>query len=376
MQSTLRLEDAAWVSGGTRQIRLHTLPQGKRVRRFSLFFDLSGTKSAADALSADLFAKVLSLIQLTSTEGPVWVLPGMETWRLMQAEAGRQVQRGTDVPGSGTTFTMQFHLDLSFRDESQPGTDDGSLSTSLFRAHMLELTFASATVWGVGTLALTAGTVRVEAELVEEDNVPQLSWVKFIDLASGMAVLDQGIIKTAILCDAAGDQSITQAEIGMVGLTVDGNPVHPLNTLHESLVSLWNADRCVQGGTPHELAVNAALFLPYVWTPRKGGNLTKQPAVEKQGEARIVSGSLTSPRLVVRLVRLKTDTQAAKLAVQTGAPADAGHYEPAVASKSPPRSVHESQRRGEPTKKARLSYAALPGKLRRTPTVGMTGNKA
>lgn len=367
MQLTRRLEDAAFASGASRQIRLQLMPDKKRVRRISLYFDLSGTKDTADALDGDLYPRIVSLITLQSSEGLLWNLSGMETWRLQHAEAGRVIMDPTDLP-TGTTFAMQFQLDLTFRNESQPGADDGSLPTAIFNEHALEITFAAANVWGVGNILVTAGNVRVEPEYVEEVGVPQISEVRYYDLASGLATLEPGVLQTAILVQT--DYSVlTQAELTLLGLACDGNDVHPSNTMHEQFVTLWNQDKATQSGGVHELVVNAARFLPLTWQPRVKGNLTKQPLIEKKGEVRVTSGTLTTPRLVVRTARLKTAEKAASLAVKTGAPADAVVYEPAVATKSELRADHETARRGgAPTKKARAAYAALPGKMRRTAT--------
>ncbi|MCK9629636.1 MAG: hypothetical protein M0R37_13725 [Bacteroidales bacterium] len=370
MQNTQRLEDVAFASGAMRQVRLQGLAKGKRIRRLSLYFDLSGTKDAADALDGDLFARIVSQIRLNSSEHQPYNLTGFDLWRLQHLERGRVVADPTDIPGTGTTFVMQFQLDLSFRVERQQAPDDGSLSTSLFTDQTLEITFAAANTWGVGNLLVTAGNVRVAAEYAEGDCVPQLVENKYIDLSSGLATLEPGIILGAMLVQT-DYSTITTAELTLLGLTADGKEVHPSNTMHEQLVTMWNQDAAEQSGTPHELDINAARFIPLVWQPRRLGFLTKQPAIEKQGEVRVTAGTLTTPRLLVKIVKLKTDQQAANIAVKAGAPSDSTVYEPAVGSKSAVRAVHETARRGgEPTKKARLLYAALPGKMRQTKTPG------
>jgi len=370
MQKTQRLEDVSFVSGGMRQVRLQGLKAGMRIRRISLYFDLSGTKDAADALDGDLFPRIVSQIKLNSNEGTQpFMLAGFDLWRQLQAERGRVIDDPTDIPGTGTTFAMQFALDLPFRIERQPGVDDGSMSTSLFIDQTLEITFASAAVWAVGNLIVTAGNVRIQVEYAEGEGVPQLIERKYIDLSSGLATLEPCIILSAILVQT-DYSTITQAEIAMLGVTMDGSDVHPANTLHESLVKMWNQDSCVQSGSPHELVVNAARFVPLIWQPRLNANLTKQPAAEKAGEVRITSGTLTTPRLVLCVTRLKTDTQAAALAIKTGSPETAETYEPAVATKSAIRALDKSARQGAPTRKARLMYAGLGGKMRTTPTAG------
>jgi hypothetical protein len=352
----------------SRQVRLQLMPEGKRVRRISLYVDLSGTKTSTDALDGDLFPQILQMITLQSSEGLLWNLSGMETSRLQHHEAGRVVMDPTDIPGTGTTFDMKFQVDLTFRAERQLGVDDGSLPTAMFNEHSLELTFASSTVWGVGTLTVTAGNVRVIPEYVDGVGVPQISEVRYYDLASGKAMLEPGIIQSALLVQT-DYSTLTIAELGLLGLVCDGRDMHPSNTMHEQLVTLYNQDAATQSGSPHELVINAARFMPLTWLNRAKGALTKQPLIEKKGEVSVISGSLTNPRLVVRMARLKSADKAASLAVKTGAPSDAVVYEPAVASKSELRADHETARRGgAPTTKARAAYAALPGKMRRSPT--------
>lgn len=368
MQKQKRLEDVSFGASASRQIRLQTLPPGKRVRRISLFFDLSGTKDAADALDGALFPQIVNLVKLSSSEGLIHLLTGMETAFKMHAEQGRRVMDPTDIPGTGTTFAMQFQLDLLFRGEKQLGVDDGALPTELFTEHTLEITFAAANVWGVGNLTVTAGSVRAQVELVDGSGIPQITKCKWLDLASGMAVLDSGVIKQAFLVQT-DYSSITQAEITEAGLMADDVECVPTNTRHEQLIAMWNQDACQQMGGVHELVVNAALFLPLIWEPKGKAALTKQPLIEKKGEVRITSGTLTTPRLVIVYVEPKSADMTARLAQKIGAPASADTYEPAVASKSEVRAEHRSSREGGiPTKKARAIYSHLAGKMRSTPT--------
>lgn len=350
-----RMEDKSFVAGGNVLFNLDTLDPMHRIRKIDLYFDLNGTKVAdVDALDGDLFPRIAALIRL----GNFINITGMGLWRLMRILHGRTLMDPTDIAAAGATFNMDFALEVPFRDPRQSGTDDGSLPTELVKGKSLELTFAAATVWGVGSLTVTAGTVRCAAELIHETNVPQLNRLFYIDPNSQTIQLDPGVYKECFTYEEAGT-TITQAEISQVDLEVDGQQVMN-NTLHEQLVHWFNSTGVRDSAA--EVAVNAAVFLPFIWHEQNGkSHLTKQPGIEHKGRLQL-TGSQTAPRIVIWKAVLKDEATVAQAAVATGAdPRNFEAYEPAVASKSP---LAKASPGGSPPKKARLMTAALPGKLR------------
>lgn len=360
MQKFYRLEDVSWAAGGSRQIRLNTLPPGMRVRNFDLFFDLSGTKDAGDVLDGQQFARSVALIKV----GNFFNIPGYSLWQLNKQIEGRQVQAPTDANGGGATFDMEFHLRLHFRDPRQPASDDGSLPTELLQGQSIEITFASATVWSVGNFTVTAGTVRAHAELVHETNIPQLGVVGYIDPGSLTIVLPPGVYKDIFILDGTGAGTITRAEIESVDMDVDGDQVWN-NELHEQIVGAYNHDAV---RTPQsELIDNAVERLPLAWHDVFGkSNLSKQPAAEKQVKIQLTGTiSANNVRVVFWRAVEKDSSMVERMAVVTGAPEGATEYEPATVSKTVPTALKVRKANGMLPRKGRLLERTLPGKLRR-----------
>lgn len=364
MQKYYRLEDVTYGGGASRQIRLNTLPPGMRVRYIDLFFDLSGTKDAADALSHEQFARAVALIKL----GNYYNIPGYALFQLMRQVEARVVQQPSDIPGVGVTFDMEYHLRLYFRDPRQPGSDDGSIPTELLHGHSIEITFAAATVWAVGNLTVTAGNVRCQAELVHETNVPQLNVVGYIDPGSATILMQPGVYKDAFILDGTGAGNITRAEIESIDMDVDGDLVWN-NALHEQIIGAYNAEAIRDSNA--ELADNAAERFPLVWHDVFGkSNISKQPAAEKQLKIQ-VTGSINANNIrVVYWRAIEKDGQAVQqIATATGAPEAATEYVPATVSKTVPRALAERKASGKLPRKARLLERVLPGKVRRPGTV-------
>jgi len=357
MQRLARLEDVTWAAGASRLINLDSLPAQKRVRKIHLFFDLSGTKDSADALDGQLFARAASLIKIGSYVN----IPGWNLQNLMHQIHGRIIMDPTDIPGSGTTFTMRFVLVIPFRDPRQPGSDDGSIPTELLLSKALEVTFSADGVWGVGNLILTAGTLRAEAEIVDESAVPQLNVIGYDDPGSSTFSIRPGVYKDLFINDGVADGVITEAEIESVDLEVDGISVLN-NALNEQLVSAYNVD--VPKDAAAELALNAATRLPLIWHDQSGkANISRQPVVEKQGRCQL-TGTITAPRLVYWRSVEKDQETIASVALATNAPEDSVVYEPSTASKSPLRASIRSDRIGRMTKKDRILTRVLAGKVR------------
>lgn len=359
MQKFYRLEDVTWAAGGSRQVRLNTLPPGMRVRYIDLFFDLSGTKDAADALPPEQFARAVALLKL----GNYYNIPGYALYQLNKHVEGRVIQEATSIPGVGATFDMEFHLRIYFRDPRQPASDDGSIPTELLQGQTIEITFASATVWAVGNLTVTAGNIRCQAECVHETNVPQLGVVGYIDPGSATGVLPPGVYKDLFILDGTGAGNVTRAEIESIDLDVDGDLVWN-NALHEQIVHAYNVDcaRQVQA----ELVDNAAERFPLIWHDQFGkSNITKQPAAEKQMKVQ-VTGSINANNIRYVFWRAveKDASAVARIAAVTGAPQGADTYVPATVSKTLPQKFAERKPNGMLPKKGRLMNSVLPGKLR------------
>lgn len=362
MQRIERLEDQAWIANGNRLVNMDTLPPRQRIRALLLFLNLQGTKSAADAVSADLFANAIKTVRI----GNLVNMTGRELYTLARANNGRTVQRGTDIPGSGTTFNINVCLEIPFRDGMQPGSDDGSLPTELVLGKAMEVQFDTATIFAVGTTTITSGTLRTCAVLVDETNTPQLNRIFYLDPNSQTVQLDPGVYKQLLLVKNDGTP-ITTAEVAAIDLEVDGKPVLQ-NLLHEQIVHAWNREASIGVGTNYELVPNAAAFLPLIFQDRSGkSNLSKQPLVVNKGKLQIVSGSLVNFRLIV-LKAVPKDGDAVKdIASRIGAPEGATAYEPAFAKPSMGK-VDRINRLGRIDKKNDALFAYLPGKLRVQPT--------
>lgn len=361
MQKLERLEDIAWAANAARLCSMDTLPGQKRIRSLFLYCNMVGTKDAADTLSADLMARAISNVRL----GNFVNISGLHLYLLNWAIHGRKVTKGTAIPGSGTTFDINFVLEIPFRDPRQPGSDDGSLPTELVIGKPMEVTFDSATVYGGTSLTITSGTVRVSAELVDETNTPQIARIGYYDPNSQTAQLDPGVYKELLLCEQSA-VSITTAEVTSLDLEADGRNVHN-NLLHAQLVHAWNARAAAADGTDSELAVNAAAFIPIIFHDRSGkSNLTKQVLVEGKGKLQLTAGTLTNYRLVFWRTEAKDEATVQKIATLIGAPAEATTYEAAVAKPSVG-SGDKAKQLGTVTKKVRNLTAHLPGKFRATP---------
>lgn len=358
MQRIERLEDQAWIANGNRLINMDTLPPRQRIRAILLYLNLQGTKSAADTVSADVFANAIKTIRL----GNIVNMTGREQYTLARATNGRIVQRGTDIPGSGTTFNVNVCLEISFRDTMQPGSDDGAFPTELVMGKALEVQFDTATVWGVGTVTITSGTLRTQALLVDETNTPQLNRIFYLDPNSQTVQLDPGVYKQLLLVKTDGS-AITTADVAAVDLEVDGKPVFN-NLLHEQLVQAWNREASEGAGPLFELTPNAAAFLPLIFGDRSGkANLSKQPLVVNKGRLQITAGSLLNFRLIVLKAVPKDGDTVKDIAARIGAPAGATSYEPAFAKPSIGK-VDRIRQNGRIDKKNDALYAYLPGKLR------------
>ncbi len=367
-QRVERVEDQSYVANGNRLINLDTLPARQRIRAIFLYVTLAGTKGAAEALSADRFAAAIKTLRL----GNYVNMTGQELYTFGRAVEGRTVQRGTDIPGSGTTFNIATALCIPFRDPRQPASDDGSLPAELVVGKALEMQFDVASIFG-GTIAITSGLVRASVEMVDETNTPQLNRLFYLDPNSQTVQLDAGIYKEVLLVKADGS-NITQADVAALDLDVDGKPVFN-NITHEQLIHLWNRTAALPGG---ELTVNATPFLPIIFHDRSGkSNLSKQPLVVNKGRLQITSGSLVNFRLIVSKAVPKDGDMVKDIAQKIGAPTDAVAWEPSYAKPSLGKADRMNQL-GRIDKKYDALYAYLPGKFRtgQTPTSEAAGRAA
>lgn len=371
MQKFYRLEDVTWANGASRQIRLNTLPPGMRVRYIDLFFDLNGTKAAADSLSPEQFARAVALLKI----GNYYNIPGYALYQLNKHVEGRVVQEAASIPGVGAVFDMEFHLRVYFRDPRQPASDDGSIPTELLQGQAIEITFAADTVWGVGTITVTAGTVRCQAECVHETNVPQLNVVGYVDPGSATIVLPPGVYKDLFMLDGTAAGLVTRAEVESIDMDADGDPIWN-NALHEQIVAAYNVD-CARNPQA-ELTDNSAERFPLIWHDMYGkANITKQPAAEKQLKIQ-VTGTIgaNNIRCVFWRAVEKDSAAVARVAAVTGAPRAAQHYVPATVSKTLPKAFGQRRPGGMLPRKARLMEKVLAGKLRHAYEMpGFTGKK-
>lgn len=362
MQSHFPLRTETWAAGGTRFIPLTSLPPGKRVRNIKLYFDLSGTKDAADALTGDNFARSVQRIQI----GEYVSVAGESLFELNKELYGRNPATSADIPGSGTTFDMEFPLTIPFRDPRQSGSDDGSMPCELLDTHSVQVTFAAAAFAGVGNLVVTAGSVYGQAEVVEETAVPQVNRLYDFQPGSLTFNLEPGVYKSLFILDGGPNTngSITVAELTTLDCSADGLQVWS-SARHESIVEAYNADTVID--TAGDVDVNAASRFPVIWHDRYGkSHLTKQAAVEKGGQVRISAGTLTAATMTVCAWRALPKSEAAveQIADVIGETRQGAKYLPSTATKAPLGSMLKTRAGERPKRKARLAGLALPGHFR------------
>jgi hypothetical protein len=331
------------------------------VRKLNLFFDLSGTKGETDALDGELFYGLVNRV----TIGNLVNIPGWPLAQLNEAVFGRVPFDPTDIPGSGTTCDMEFMLSIPFHDPRQPGATDGSLITEALQSQSLEIEFAAAGL-GSDDVTVTAGTVRVTADLIHGSCVPQVNQIGYEDPGAVDFPVKRGVYKDLFILDGTSKGTVTRAEIESVDFTADGDQVMS-NVRHEQIVDSYNLDGCRDSGG--ELAHNAASRLPLVWHDWSGkSNLSKQVAVEKAAQIRL-TGSITAPRVIFWRTLPKDEATIARMAEATGVDMTDRVYEPQTANKTMPRALDRSARLNRWTRKARILFNSLQGKARQTPTV-------
>lgn len=362
MQSHFTLRSETWASGATRFIPLTSLPPGKRCRAIKLYFDLSGTKDAADALTGDNFARSVQRIQI----GENVSVAGESLFELNKELYGRAPATSADIPGSGTSFDMEFPLVIPFRDPRQSGSDDGSMPCELLDTLSIQITFAANNFAGVGNLVVTAGSVYAIAEIVEETAVPQVNRLYDFQPGALTFALEPGVYKSLFLLDGGpnANGSITVAELTTIDMSADGLQVWT-SARHESVVEAYNADT-VQDSAG-DVDVNAASRFPLCWHDKYGkSHLTKQAAVEKGGQVRISSGSITASTMTVVAWRAlpKSEAAIAQIADVIGEDRAGAVYLPSTSTKAPLGSAKKSVAAARPTRKARLAGLALAGHFR------------
>ena len=362
MQSHFTLRSETYAAGGTRFIPLTSLPPGKRVRALKLYFDLSGTKDAANTIAVDDFALSVARIQI----GEYVSLAGESLWEFNKQLFGRIPNTSAAVPGSGTTFDLEFPLYIPFRDPRQSGSDDGSMPCELLDTLSIMITFAAGTIHG-GATVITAGSVYALAEIVEETAVPQINRLYDYQPGSLTFPVEPGIMKEGFILDGGPgtNGSITLAELTTLDVSMDGLQVWT-SARAESIIEAANADCALDAAAA--LTINTAARFPLFWQDRFGkSHLTKQPAAEKGGQVRIGVGTITASTMTVVIWRAlpKSEAAANQIADVIGENREPGSvYLASTATKAPLGSLKKSEQGGRVTKKARLAGLALAGHFR------------
>lgn len=341
------------VIGGLATFSMDVLPPLKRIKKIYVLASYSGTKDAADTVPNTSFAQVLTLLRL----GKYIDCPGYELTCLKWQAKGRQTALDTTIPGSGTTFDIDVSFEIAFSDERQPGAADGAIPTELVKNLSLELTTGPANLFGVGSVSITAGTLRVEAEVIDGSGVPQLTRTGYYDPGSQTINVEPGAYKDLVIFDGnagapgSAPSTITEAEISNVSFDVDGK--QKLNNIrHDQLIAYFNEN--VAADSSGELTRNAASWLPVVVSPLYGkGFITKQPLVESAGRIQL-TGTMTAPRVVYRRAIQKDDNTAARIAVATNQVNKGPVYRPSTAKATSLSST---------SKKGRVASRLLPGKF-------------
>lgn len=217
---------------------------------------------------------------------------------------------------------------------------------------MVAATYGAA---AVGNLAITAGTIRISAELIPESSVSELFEEGFWDPgALTTAIPGGGIYTDVFITDGSAIGTVTPAEITDVDLSADG--VNVLTSArHDDLTVRFNREL---KDAASELTLATADFLDLVHLPTQNAQLSKGLAVEKNGHCQL-AGTITAPRFWYRKVVLKDQATVEAVARATGTSTEGKIIEPQVASKSAVRAMDRTSRQGGvPTKKARLLYGS------------------
>ena len=359
----VNLESQSWAASALRLIPLSILPPGKRIKRISLYFSFAGSKAGGAAVTAAEYPTLVSSVKI----GPRWLnQTGQGLADAARIVYGKDSARGSDLTSGGTSAqAFAFELSIDFCDPRQPGITDGAIPTELLASRNIEIQFGSATAIATDTLTIASGTVSAMVELFEETGIPQMVEIGYFDPGSQTIMLEPGIYQDLWLTDGAptGLGTVAVAEVTQVDLEADGQLILN-NAAHAQLVHAFNRE--ATGDAASELTVATPRFLPIVWPKTNHGHLTKALAVEKQAALRL-SGTETAPRVHFRRIPLKDEATVNAVAALTGAPAG-GAYEPQTATKSEARTIHRGEREGRVTRKSRLMFGALAGKIRRSPT--------
>jgi hypothetical protein len=356
------LATLTWSAAGNVIAPLSTLPPNHRLRSIRLLCALSGTKDSADTVPNTSFCSQIAQVKL----GARHLLTGIMLQQMQDIDNGRLTGLGTTIPGSGITWSVVFELTLDLRQKRQEGSEDGSINVAELVDKSLEVQFAAANIFGVGNCVTTAGSIIPEVDLVPGSSVPEYVEQGYF-LPGGQTIkLDPGVYLDLFVSDGVAIGSVAPAEVTQADLIADGEIVFN-NRTYNQMISAYNHDNVLDAAA--ELGYATPNRLPIAHLPLRHGKMTKALIVEKTGELRL-SGTLTAPCVVYRRIALKDQGHVDAALARTPAPDGATSYEPAVASKTAVRAVHQSARQGAPNKRARIAFAALPGKLRTTKTPG------
>jgi hypothetical protein len=341
---------------------LATLDKGKLLRSLNIHCNLTGTKGATDAVDGAIYGLWLQNVQC----GPYLQCGGHGLRQLMEQKHGRIIMDPTDIPGSGTTFDVDFLVRWEPRQIRQQGANDGGLPTELLLDHELQITFAPTAITGGGTVTVTGGTIYLDAELCESEPGynPQIVFTKQNQYSAQTITVEPGVILNQFLLDTAAGaaSSITEAELSNVIYTLDGRP-YWRNQTHEQIIETYNAEAVEDSAA--ELSVNTAKRFPLVWLPKRHGQLTKQPAIDAAGMLQL-SGSQTSFTMVTERVVEKDPGTVQRIQTLTGGDPDAD-YKVATAKGNPVEATLRPKSDGSMPRKGRIAFRALPGKFKNKP---------
>lgn len=350
----------AWAS--SMSMPLATLDKGKLVRALNFHINVTGTKGATDAVDGEIYGLWLQNLQI----GPYLQAGGHGLRQLMEQKHGRIVQDPTDIPGSTTAFDVRFNVRWEPCQKRLQGVNDGALPTEVLLEHEAQLTWAATVLTGGGTVTITGGTVYVEAELCDSEPGynPMIVITKQTEYSAQTINVEPGIILNQFLIDSVNTaaSSITTSELSNVIYTLDGRP-YWRNQDHRQIIDAYNYEAVEDAAA--ELSANTAKRFPLVWTPKRHGQLTKQPAIDSSGQLTL-AGSQTSFRMITERVVEKDPGTVARIQGLTGGDVNAD-YKLSTAKGNPVEATLRPKADGSMPRKGRIAFRALPGKFKAKP---------
>jgi len=276
------------------------LPANHRCRNIVFDCKFTGTKDAADEVDPTQFAQAIA----TMTFGR-YMLPfgGLELSYLNHKIYGAEINATDAVPGSGTTFLAEFFLVMPMADPRMMKPDESSLPTELLWPEEFKMSFAADDVYGVGSVAITAGNVFPFAELLNDEQAKGLGLNKVPDIRQIGHIagtqdinLETGQYHDLYCHEGQNFTLVTAAEMTDISLHVEGMTVLDLITNRE-LRARWNQNHARGRDERLSLMSTGSLWLPVV-DPQYNANSRRlhSPTVVKSTGGRLRStGSVTAP---------------------------------------------------------------------------------